>query len=180
METVQQIINPDVAFYQSSKRVRAFRIAGIEGQRIQPEGKTIGAFDAPPEMFAIFTPEPGDYYVIDEFGNHFFAPREQFEMSFSIVLPEEAEAFSGTILDPHVQENIEAEFYVPGDFLGRAVGSPPYSALKLITVCILVMKNGKAYMGRSICADPRKYNPDVGQEQAKRDALSQVSRIITH
>ena len=43
-----------------------------------------------------------------------------------------------------------------------------------LTVCLLTLKNGFTVLGKSACADPTKFDKDVGEMYARQDALRQI------
>lgn len=47
-------------------------------------------------------------------------------------------------------------------------------SLKLLTICILVLKNGFTVVGKSACASPENYNADIGKDIAWKDAKEQI------
>ena len=50
--------------------------------------------------------------------------------------------------------------------------------LKLMTICVLVLKNGFTVLGKSACADPAKYNKGIGQKTAYDDAFNQIWTLL--
>ena len=46
--------------------------------------------------------------------------------------------------------------------------------LTLLTFCVIVLKNGFTLTGLSACADPRKYNEEIGKKVARADALNKA------
>lgn len=48
------------------------------------------------------------------------------------------------------------------------------SELKVITLAIITTKTGFTVIGVSGCADPANFNKEIGQEIAKRNAVSQL------
>lgn len=66
---------------------------------------------------------------------------------------------------------------------GQAVLSQPNAApvteqdqieLGLVTVCILILKNGFKVEGVDACVDPSKYNQEIGQECAYENAFEKL------
>lgn len=51
---------------------------------------------------------------------------------------------------------------------------PAHGALKPLTVCVLVMKNGFTIIGKSAPADPENYNRELGEKFAYEDAVRQL------
>lgn len=47
-------------------------------------------------------------------------------------------------------------------------------ALNLLTFCVIVLKNGFTLTGMSACADPAKYNKEIGETVARADALNKA------
>lgn len=87
-----------------------------------------------------------------------------------------------------VEDNIIAEHYftayearmgaiVQGTYhsIGTSTGSDKdLEALKLLTFCVMVLANGYTVHGVSACASPANYNPEIGRDIARRNAVSQV------
>lgn len=71
-----------------------------------------------------------------------------------------------------IKANISAEYFLTGD---AAVGdAPAVPDLKVLTICILVMKNGFTIIGKSAPADPDNFNPELGRTFAREDAMRQA------
>ena len=71
-----------------------------------------------------------------------------------------------------MNEKIAAEYTFTAD---AAVGSAPVvEPLRVLTVCILVMKNGYTIIGKSAPADPGNFNAELGKKFAREDAMRQV------
>lgn len=45
---------------------------------------------------------------------------------------------------------------------------------KVLTVCVLTLKNGFQVVGKSACADPANFNAELGQKIAYDDAFRQI------
>lgn len=48
------------------------------------------------------------------------------------------------------------------------------SPLRLLSVCLLVMKNGYTMVGKSACASPENFNAEFGKKLAYEDAIRQL------
>lgn len=48
----------------------------------------------------------------------------------------------------------------------------------LLTLCILVLKNGFTIVGKSACASPENYNKDIGERIALADAKDQMWPLL--
>lgn len=72
-----------------------------------------------------------------------------------------------------IEANIAAEYSMTGD---QAVGPdiPFPASLGLLTICILVMKNGFTVIGKSAPADAVNFNAEYGRKLAREDAIRQV------
>ena len=55
---------------------------------------------------------------------------------------------------------------------GERIAAP--EELTLLTFCVIVLKNGFTLTGISACADPRKYNKEIGEKVARADALNKA------
>lgn len=51
-------------------------------------------------------------------------------------------------------------------------------SLKLMSFCILVLKNGFTVVGKSACASPALYNKELGQTFSRENAVDQLWEII--
>lgn len=47
-------------------------------------------------------------------------------------------------------------------------------SLGLLTICVLTLTNGWTILGKSACADPLNFNPDLGRRLARTDAVNQI------
>jgi len=53
-----------------------------------------------------------------------------------------------------------------------------WDALSVLTICILVMRNGFTVIGHSACASQENYNADLGRKFAKEDAMRKVWALM--
>jgi hypothetical protein len=53
-------------------------------------------------------------------------------------------------------------------------GAPESRSLKLLSICLLVMKNGFIVIGKSAPASPENFNADLGRKFAYEDAVRQL------
>lgn len=51
-------------------------------------------------------------------------------------------------------------------------------ALKLLTFCVLVLKNGFTVTGESACASPANYNQEKGREVARKKAIEKCWPLL--
>ena len=50
----------------------------------------------------------------------------------------------------------------------------PYQAHRLLTFCVLVLKNGFTVTGESACASPENFNAEVGRRIARENAVNKL------
>lgn len=93
-----------------------------------------------------------------------------------------------------VEANIVAEHYFTGyearmgaiverhyHSIGSEAGSDKdLNALRCMTFCVLVLKNGFTVTGQSACASPENFMRDFGQELARRNAVSQIWPLMAY
>lgn len=79
-----------------------------------------------------------------------------------------------------IESNIASEHYFtagdavfPGDVIaGR--NAAKYEALRLLTFCVLVLRNGFTVTGESACASPENFDSALGRKIARQNAVSKV------
>jgi hypothetical protein len=47
-------------------------------------------------------------------------------------------------------------------------------ALKLLTFCVLVLRNGFTVAGQSACASPENFDPEMGRKIARENAIEKI------
>ena len=57
---------------------------------------------------------------------------------------------------------------------GQAHSMVSAQALQLLTICVLVLKNGFTVLGKSACADPDEFDAEIDRSIAASDAVRQV------
>lgn len=84
------------------------------------------------------------------------------------------------VLPADIEANITSEFYfTAADGVQGASGHRPNSvragtALRLLTFCVLVLRNGFTVTGESACASPENFDAEVGQKIARQNAVNKV------
>lgn len=73
-----------------------------------------------------------------------------------------------------IEDKIAAEYSFTADKAIEAINAPVMDELKLLTVCILVMKNGFTVVGKSAPASAANFNADLGRKFAREDAIRQL------
>jgi len=83
----------------------------------------------------------------------------------------------------HVESCIAYEWYLTGDAIPKVatpVLGPAYlaplggEALKCLTLCVLVLKNGFTVTGESSCASPENFDAEVGRKLARENAVRKI------
>ncbi|HCU6285944.1 TPA: hypothetical protein OU174_001072 [Escherichia coli] len=85
----------------------------------------------------------------------------------------------------HIEQLIQSEHYFTaydasyGDNFISVYNSKTdidkcHESLKLLTFCVMVLKNGYTVTGKSACVRPEIFNFDVGREYARKDAIDQI------
>lgn len=62
---------------------------------------------------------------------------------------------------------------------GSRVIQPP-EQLDLLTVCVLIMRNGHTVTGESHCADPAKFNAETGRVEARKRAIDKLYPMVIY
>lgn len=77
-----------------------------------------------------------------------------------------------------IEEKISSCHYVPGlsslSVIPRGLTERDADRLRIMTLCILVMRNGFVIVGKSAPASAANFNVDLGKKFAKQDALRQA------
>lgn len=89
----------------------------------------------------------------------------------------QAKGLNAPRLSPElIDDSILDETYIQGDaFPAPMLGFPSaLVALKCLTLCVLVLKNGYTVVGKSACASPENFDPELGRKIAREDARRQI------
>ena len=71
-----------------------------------------------------------------------------------------------------IEDKIVAEYSFTADMaLNEA---PIMDSLKILTICIIVMKNGFTVIGKAAPADAANFDADLGKKFAREDAIRQI------
>ena len=74
-----------------------------------------------------------------------------------------------------IEANIAQENYFKAwDGAAGTQGHRPDPSLKLLTFCVLVLRNGFTVTGESACASPENFDAEVGRKVARANAVSKV------
>lgn len=53
-----------------------------------------------------------------------------------------------------------------------------YDSLKLLTFCVLVLRNGFTVTGESACASPANFDPEIGRKIARENARAKIWPLL--
>jgi hypothetical protein len=71
-----------------------------------------------------------------------------------------------------IEANISGEYFFTAD--KATAGCPQFESLKLLTFCVLVLKNGYTVHGVSACASPENFDEALGQRIARTNAVNAI------
>lgn len=95
-----------------------------------------------------------------------------------------ARAVAPRVTEADVEAAIESEhcFTAEHGVIGawRDTGSSPdgHVSLSLLTICVLVLRNGFTVTGTSACASPANFDADIGKRIARADAVRQLWPLL--
>lgn len=73
-----------------------------------------------------------------------------------------------------INANIGAEYGVNAYAAVEAAGSPAVEELRMLSIYLIVMKNGFVVIGKSAPASPENFDSDKGYAFAREDAIRQI------
>lgn len=79
-----------------------------------------------------------------------------------------------------IEANIASEWYFTAEQGAFAAFDPPRGAdivppeLSLLTLCVLVLKNGFTVTGEFACASPENFNAEIGRKVARQNAVAKI------
>jgi hypothetical protein len=71
-----------------------------------------------------------------------------------------------------IEDAIAAEYVFTADKATQ--GCPQMPSLSLLTICVLVLKNGFTVTGESACASPENFNAELGARIARDNAKQKI------
>jgi len=71
-----------------------------------------------------------------------------------------------------IEANIAGEYFFTADQATK--DCPQFEALRLLTFCVLVLKNGFTVTGESACASPENFDADLGKKIARQNAVAKM------
>ena len=79
-----------------------------------------------------------------------------------------------TIKPEDIEAYVKSETFFTAGQAAEALGLPIGDEAKLLTLCVIVLKNGFTVTGESACADPAKFDAEIGRKIARANALNKV------
>lgn len=73
-----------------------------------------------------------------------------------------------------IKASIASEAYFTAGQAGDALRIPMHSAARLLTICILTVRNGFTLVGKSAPASADNFDADLGRKLAYEDAVRQL------
>lgn len=77
-----------------------------------------------------------------------------------------------------LEDNIVGEHYwSPTPYqigCGHNVGSVDIERIKLLTFCVLILRNGFTVTGESACASPENFDAEIGRKIARQNAVQKI------
>lgn len=87
------------------------------------------------------------------------------------------------ITPAHIESVIESEYcFTVGDAItgellaknGSVIDGDYHPSLDLLTICVLVLKNGFTVTGESACASPENFDAEIGRKIAREHAVNKI------
>ena len=72
---------------------------------------------------------------------------------------------------------MEDAAFATGALNGEEMRAIP-DALKLLTFCVLVMRNGFTITGESACASPENFDAEIGRKVARANAITKIWPLL--
>ena len=83
-----------------------------------------------------------------------------------------------------IEANIRAETYFTAfdGFMAddRDMAMQDADALKLLTFCVLVLRNGFTVTGESACASPENFDAEIGRKIARQNAVQKIWPLMDY
>lgn len=73
-----------------------------------------------------------------------------------------------------IEASIEVETYFTAANGTIDAGEPYHDALERLTFCVLILRNGFTVTGESACASPENFDPEIGRNIARDNAVAKI------
>lgn len=71
-----------------------------------------------------------------------------------------------------IEDNIAGEYFFTADQATK--DCPQFDQLRLLTFCVLVLRNGFTVTGESACASPENFDAEIGRKIARQNAVAKI------
>ena len=71
-----------------------------------------------------------------------------------------------------IEANIAGEYFFTADQATK--DCPQFEALRRLTFCVLVLRNGFTVTGESACASPENFDAELGRKIARQNAVQKM------
>lgn len=79
----------------------------------------------------------------------------------------------------HIEQSIVSRYdFTAGQAIRAMPDMPAMDELDVLSICVLVMKNGFVVIGKSAPASPENFNIDLGRKFAYEDAVKQLWPLL--
>ncbi len=93
----------------------------------------------------------------------------------------DTKATAPSVTPADIEANIAIEWYIhPGEKPICDQPIPAQHPLRMLTICVLVTKNGHTVTGESHCQDPAKFDPEIGRAEARKDAIRKLWPMVVY
>jgi hypothetical protein len=92
----------------------------------------------------------------------------------------QAKGLTAPRVTPQRIEDVIAEevYFTAADAVERKGGQVAHnSPIRLLTFCVLVLKNGFTVTGESACASPQNFNAELGRKIARGHAVAKIWQL---
>jgi len=79
-----------------------------------------------------------------------------------------------TAADGRSGANVRAESENDAQVKNELIEIDDFNQLKLLTFCVLVLRNGFTVTGESACASPENFDPEIGRTIARENAVNKI------
>jgi len=73
-----------------------------------------------------------------------------------------------------IEANIAEEYFMTAANALKGTPGETSSPLQLLTLCVLVLKNGFTVTGESACASPENFDAELGRKIARGNAVAKI------
>jgi len=84
-----------------------------------------------------------------------------------------------------IENNIVSAYYFTAaqgaeKATGKVHDKVALESMKLLTFCVLILRNGFTVTGESACASPENFNEEIGKKIARQNAVEKIWPLMGH